>query len=335
MQNIALIGSAHIHMPGIMETLKNHKDINISAVWDHDIERGKRYADILKVPFVGELSALLADETISSVVIASETYLHEELVITVTNAKKNLFVEKPLGINAADSARMLKAINESGVIFQTGYFHRSSPVYIFIKEQIEKGNFGKITRIRHTNCHHGALAGWFDTEWRWMTDLNIAGVGAFGDLGTHSLDIILWLMGYEEITSVTGNLDVGIDRYNGCDEFGEAMLKFKNGAIATIAAGWVDVANPCNLIVNGTKGAAWLSDDGLHFKSELIPDADGRLITDLPAPLPKSLDLFLDAINDNNRKKLVTITEAAICSSVMNAIYIAAKINSWVVPEKI
>jgi predicted dehydrogenase len=49
---------------------------------------------------------------------------------------------------------------------------------------------GKITRARGSNCHSGSLGGWFDKEYRWMADPKIAGVGAFGDLGTHKLDIL-------------------------------------------------------------------------------------------------------------------------------------------------
>jgi predicted dehydrogenase len=168
-----------------------------------------------------------------------------------------------------------------------------------------------------------------------MANPEIAGVGAFGDLGTHSLDIMLWMMGNEEVVSVTGNLDTAIARYEGCDEYGEAMLKFKNGAIGTIAAGWVDIANPCSLIVNGTKGAAWLAEDGLHFKSELVENADGGLATELPNALPGAFDLYLDAINGKKALPLVTATEAAICGAVMEAIYTGAKTNSWVAPEKL
>lgn len=335
MQNVALIGCAHIHTPGFIGTLNKRDDVKVTAVWDHDLERGHRRAKELNAPFIKDLSIILSDTKISSVVIASETNMHEELVLAVTAKNKNLFVEKPLGMGAKDSSIILKAISDAGVIFQTGYFNRSLPIHIFIKEHISKGSFGKVTRIRHTNCHSGALGGWFDTEWRWMANPIIAGVGAFGDLGTHSLDIMLWMMGNEEVVSVTGNLDTAIARYDGCDEYGEAMLKFKNGAIGTIAAGWVDVANPCNLIVNGTKGAAWLTDQGLHFKSDLIESADGSIVTELPEMLPGAFDLYLDAINGKENLPLVSVTEAAIRGSVMEAIYIGAKSNSWVSPIKL
>lgn len=118
-----------------------------------------------------------------------------------------MFVEKPLGMAAGDAYAMADAIEQAGVLFQTGYFQRGIPINQFVKEQIDKGYFGKITRICHSNCHAGALRDIFTPEWLWMTDLKQAGVGTFGDLGTHSLDILMWLMG--DVNQVTATIDPG------------------------------------------------------------------------------------------------------------------------------
>ena len=158
---------------------------------------------------------------IPAVVICSETNRHEQLVLPAAAAKKHMFVEKPLGFAAADAWRMARAIEEAGVLFQTGYFMRGNPAHLFLREQIKAGAFGKITRIRHSNCHAGSIGRWFDTDWRWMADLDQAGVGAFGDLGTHSLDILMWLMG--DIARTTAAMDVALGNYGPTDEFGEGL----------------------------------------------------------------------------------------------------------------
>jgi predicted dehydrogenase len=132
-------------------------------------------------------------------------------------------VEKPLGMGAADAYRMADAIEAAGVLFQTGYFMRGQPIHLFLREQLAAGSFGKVTRFRHTNCHQGSLKGWFDTEWRWMADTAQAGVGGFGDLGTHSLDILLWLMGH--VDDATASIKVATGRYGDCDEYGEGLRR--------------------------------------------------------------------------------------------------------------
>jgi len=330
MTNLAFIGCAHIHTPSFINMLKKRDDVKVTAVWDYDRERAERRAGELGAAVVEDVAAIWQDASIPAVIVCSETNRHEELVLAGAAAKKHLFVEKPLGMGAKDAWAMAKAIEAAGVIFQTGYFMRSSPVHRFLKEQIAAGHFGKITRIRHNNCHSGSLGGWFDGEWRWMADLAIAGVGAFGDLGTHSLDVMLWMMD-QPVTSVTGSIHMVTGRYGDCDESGEALLNFASGAVGAIDAGWVDVANPASLLISGTEGCAWLSEDGLHYKSSHVPGADGGVWADLPSALPHAFELFLDALGGKD-VPLVSAGEAALRSAVMEAIYRGAAGQTWVAP---
>ena len=172
MHKIALVGCGHIHTPNFVKKLQARSDIDVQWVWDHDNDRAAKNATLLNSQVVGELSTIWNDAQINSVIICSETDRHESLVMNAASAKKHLFAEKPLGLGAADSYKMAKAIDEAGVIFQTGYFNRSTPIHQFLRQQIADGGFGTITRIRHSTCHAGSLQGWFDTDWRWMADIN-------------------------------------------------------------------------------------------------------------------------------------------------------------------
>ena len=190
---------------------------------------------------------------------------------------------------------MAEAIEKAGVPFTTGYAMRTSPPHLFIKDQIAQGGFGKITRVAASVCHNGSLGGWFDKEWRWMADPKIAGVGAFGDLGTHGLDLLMWLVG--DVDSVAAEIKVVTGRYADCDETGEALIRFKSGVIGTLAAAWVDVANPMSLMVSGTEGHAAIFHGQLYFKSTKVKGADGsEPWTELPKGLPHPALMFLDAV---------------------------------------
>jgi predicted dehydrogenase len=334
--SLGLIGCAHIHVPGFIKMIKARSDVLVKSVWDHDQARGKMRAAELGAEFVGDYQNILADSHTLAVIVASETDRHESLVPAIVAAGKHLFVEKPLGFAARDAFAMADAIEKAGVKFQTGYFMRGSPVIQFLKEQVDAGTFGKITRVRGSNCHSGALGGWFDKEWRWMADPKIAGCGAFGDLGTHSLDLLLWLFG--EVASVTAQMDDGTARYGGgaggCDETGEGLLRFKSGTIGTLAAAWDDVANPVSLIISGTEAHAAVINDELFFTCKKIDGADGeKPWTTLPAPLPHALDLFLNAICGKDAP-LVGAREAAYRNAVMEALYHAARNDQWV-PVKV
>ncbi|HRW04823.1 MAG TPA: Gfo/Idh/MocA family oxidoreductase [Caldilineaceae bacterium] len=333
MKTLALVGCAHIHTPGFVKRLQARKDVKVTKVWDHEFARADKWATETGAQTVNDLSAIWSDSTVDGVIICSETNRHQPLVEAAAAAKKHMFVEKPLGIGAADSLAMASAIEEAGVLFQTGYFQRGNPIHLFIREQIQAGHLGKITRVRHSNCHAGSLGGWFDTDWRWMADLEQAGVGGFGDLGTHSLDILMWLLG--DVARVTATVDVATGRYGDCDEYGEGLLVFQNGAVATLAAGWVDVAHPVNVIVSGTEGHAYASNGQLYFKSSHVAGADGITPwTELPAEWPHAFELFLDALVGKPDVPLVSPSEAAARSIVMSALYEGANENRWVTIER-
>ena len=331
MPTLALIGAAHIHTPGFIDRLNKRDTATVKYVWDHDEKRADAAATKLDAKVVDDIATVYSDSEVEAVIICTETNRHEEVVMPAVAANKHLFVEKPLGFAFDDAYRMARAIKEADLLFQTGYFMRGNPIHRFLKEQVTKGHFGKITRVRHSNCHAGSLGGWFDDEWRWMADPKIAGCGAFGDLGTHSLDILLWLLG--EVETVTASINVVTGRYDDCDESGEGLLKFKNGAVGTLAAGWVDVAEPVPVLVSGTEGHAHVANGKLYFKSEHVDKADGETPwEDLPEMQPHAFELFLDALEGQD-VPLVEPLEAAYRNAVVAALYRGSETTSWVTPR--
>jgi len=328
MPHLALAGAAHIHTPAFIRKLAGREGITVAGVWDPDADRAARGAEALGCGVLECAEAAWEDPSVDAVLICAETDRHASLVVPAAEAGKHLFVEKPLGMGAADAAQMAEAIEAAGVIFQTGYFMRGLPVHQFIRNQIRAGAFGEVTRVRHSNCHAGSLGGWFDTEWRWMADPARAGCGAFGDLGTHVLDILIWLLG--PVEAVTADTRIVTGRYPGCDETGEGMMRFTCGAIGTFAGAWVDVADPVKLQVSGTEGHAVVMGESLYFQSEHVAGADGaRPWTELPEAWPHAFDLFLDAVSGASRFPLVSAREAAYRSQVMEAMYRAAADRRW------
>ena len=327
----ALAGAAHIHTPNYIRLLKQRKEVNVKYVWDHDRARAAKAAATLGGQVVDDDKTIWADPEVKAVVICSETNRHPELVLAAAAAGKHVFAEKPMGIGSQESYAMAAALEKAHVIFTTGYAMRTGSSILFLKQQVEQGAFGKITRVRGSTCHNGSLARWFDTDWRWMADPKIAGVGAFGDLGTHSLDILMWMFGGVE--AVAADIKVVTGNYGDCDESGEALLKFKNGITGTLAAGWVDVADPVSLMISGTEGQAYIDRGKLFFTCKKVEGADGKEPwTKLPASLPEPMDQFVDAVAGKPAPNLVAPREAAARVSVMEAAYRSARQAGWVKP---
>ena len=338
MRTLGFLGVAHIHAPYFIGLINERpEEFRVKAVWDTQPERAEIAAGHLNCDAVADYQAILADDEIDAVVVTSETDRHRQLVEGAAAAGLDMFVEKPLAVAAADAFAMRRAIEAAGVTFQIGHFMRGYPVYRQIKRFVEDGVFGRITRARHCNVHQGAIEGWFDAGvgwyedgWSWMTDLEQAGMGGFGDLGAHSLDMLMWLLG--EVEAVTAQTGALLGKYP-CDEYGEGMLRFANGAIGTIAAGWADLLRYRPIMISGTEGIAYVDDGKLYVKSQHLDGADGGEWTDLPEALPHAFTLFLDALVGKDAP-LISAREAADRTAVMSAFYQAADSNRWVEPAK-
>lgn len=327
----AFLGVAHIHTPGFIKRLnERNAEIKVKSVFDIQAERGKQRAgEMPGADFVDNFDAILADPEIGSVVICAETVQHKELVVAAAKAGKHIFCEKPLGLGADDSKIMADAIKKAGVTFQTGFFMRSDPAHQFIKREVAAGNLGKLTRVRYSNCHHAALDGWFDTDWRWLADAKQAGGGAMLDLGAHPLDLIVdtYLPVEGDVVDVAAKLGNKGGRYGTeIDEFGTALLTFASGATAVIEASWVDPSLRSPVEVFGTEGQIQLIDGNVRYFSKRVPGMDGKTpVADLPAAGTHAFDLFWDKILGKPANvPLVSVDQAAAGSTIMERIYNAS-----------
>lgn len=334
MTRIGILTAGHIHTPGFVKRLKERKDVQIAAVWDPNPLLAKKIAGEFAAPIAASAQAIIDDATIPAVVISGTTAQHDGLVVAVAHAGKHAFVEKPLATTSAEANRIFTAFKESAAIFQTGHFMRSDPLNQFIRQEIAAGNLGTITRARHSNCHHGAMAGWFDTDYRWFFQKDQAGGGGFYDLGCHSVDILVYFFG--AIESVTAAMAPKTIKYPQIDEYGEGILRFKNGVIATVTGSWVDIANPVTCQIAGTEGHLHVVNGQLFYNSKKtsVPGADGKQPIDrahFPAALPHAFDLFFEVLaGKQDRNLLIPIEDAVNVARAMDAMYLADKLGQWV-----
>ena len=326
---LAVLGAAHMHTPMFLQMLQTREDVKVAYVWDHDAARAEKHAAECGAKTAKTAADILGDPAVAGVVILSETSLHAELALAAARAGKHLFIEKPIGVGTKDASEIADAIEKAGVLFNTGYHLRTMSRNIFIKENVAQGNLGQIVRVQASFCNDCVLLGDFDKELKWTVDPKWGALGGFADIGTHALDLLMWLMG--DVESVSADLRSVTGRYPNCDESGQGLLRFKNGVNGTISAGWVEPENPVSLLVAGTEGHAVVFNDRLYLRTQKVQGADGaRPWMKLEPPLDHPLLQFVSAVAGQKDLPLVTAREAAARVRVMEALYQSARERKWV-----
>lgn len=326
---LAVLGAAHIHVPMFLQMLQMREDVRVAYVWDHDAARAEKYAAECGAKTAKAIAEVLDDAAVAGVLVLSETSRHAELAIPAAAAGKHVFVEKPLAASAQDAAAIAAAIEKAGVLFNTGYHLRSASRNVLVKEQIALGNLGQIVRAQASYCNDCALHGDFDNQWKWTVDRRWGGLGSLADIGTHAVDLLMWLLG--DVESVSADLRSVTHRYPDCDETGQGLLRFKSGVTGSVAGGWVEPANPVSLLVSGTEGHAVVLNDRLYLRTDKLEGADGtRPWMKLAPPLDHPLLLFASAVGGQRELPLVTAGEAAARVRVMEAMYQSAQERRWV-----
>jgi predicted dehydrogenase len=309
--------------------LATRPEVKVKYVWDREAALAGKHAATCGAKVAASPAEVLGDAAVQGVLVLSETRLHAELATAAAKARKHLFVEKPLGVGASDAAEIAAAVEKAGVLFTTGYHLRTNPKHIFVKENLSKGNLGKIVRVHCSFANDCVLQGEFDRDLHWTTEQKWGALGSFADTGTHALDLLMWLMG--DVVAVMADIRSVTGRYPGCDETGQGMLRFANGVTGTISAGWIEPDNPVGLLVSGTEGQATMFNERLYLKTAKVPRADGaRPWGKLPPGPDHPVLQFVNAVAGQKDQPLVPVREAAVRVKVMEALYQSAKGQRWV-----
>lgn len=323
--NIAFLSTAHIHTKGFVENILKATDgRRVVGIWDDMADRGRRYAEMAAAPFVPDLDQLLADGQVDGFVICAENTRHLPLLRKVLPVGKPVFCEKPLVTNLADldEVRAIQAQDKTPLF--CGYFQPWTDQLLAVRQVIDSGALGKITRIRYRNAHHAAYGRWFDNpDLAWFVQPELSGGGAFMDMGTHAVHAVRTLFGpVREVWAEIGNHS---GEYPRVDDFGIAQFRFASGVLGTIEASWTQTGGIGGLEVVGSEKTIWNTDKGYMITggTEPIPPLEdgptriNRLVAVIQGKIPAvELQADLDATFDT--------------VAIMAAAYASAQNGGWV-----
>ena len=218
---------------------------------------------------------LLADPDVQAVSVTAPNFLHREIGVALAQAGKHMWIEKPVGLSAADAQAVADAAQQAGVQTTVGFNYRNAPAVEAARALITRGELGTLTHARFR--FFSDYAAHPDSALSWRFEMARGGHGVLGDLASHAADLAFYLLG--EIAELSADTAVfltrrprptgatsGHQRATG-GELGEvenedyvsALLHFSSGARGVLEASRVAVSeqNTYGFEIHGTKGAVF------------------------------------------------------------------------------
>ena len=347
---VGIIGCGGIaggkHLPSLT-ALK--KDLDIVAFCDNVEEKAEKARDgygSSDAKVYKEYKKLLEDKSIDVVHVLTPNRSHADISIDALQAGKHVMCEKPMAKDAADARRMVEAARKSGKKFSVAYQHRHKPEASYLKSVIERGDLGEIYYAKAWAIRRRGTPNWgvFLNEFE-------QGGGALIDIGTHSLDLTLFLMNNYKPKMVVGTKYKKLPNPDCANPWGPwdqkqhtledaafGFIVMENGATITLEASWclntIEPIQEGSCALHGTKAGAQCKNNQVTLNK----DEFGRLLSINPefsaggaafydgikeTPSITEARRWIEALK-NNTDPLVLPEQACVVSELLEAIYRSA-----------
>jgi predicted dehydrogenase len=144
------------------------------------------------VALADSFEALLGDDSIDAIVLATPHSLHTAQVVAAAAAGKHVFCEKPLALTKADAESAVAATQAAGVTLGLGYNRRFHPEMTRLRERIDSGELGTVLHVEATMTFPNALALQADA---WRAQRDETPCGGLTPMGVHAIDGMIDLCG--------------------------------------------------------------------------------------------------------------------------------------------
>ncbi len=241
------------------------KSGRVTAVASRSLEKAKQFAAPFGIATAyGDYDALLTDDEVDAVYIATPHPMHPRWAIRAAKAGKHILCEKPLALNAAQAMAMIEAARENGVFLMEAFMYRCNPQTAKLLQLLRDRAIGDVKFIQ---ASFGFAAG-FNPDSRLFSN-KLAG-GGIMDVGCYPVSMARLIAGVVDdkpfrdpvAVSAVGELaETGVDAYTA------AVLKFDNGILAQVATG-IQANLDNRVVIHGSEGRIVLPDPWAHQRTD-------------------------------------------------------------------
>lgn len=311
---------------------KQSTKIDIVSGYSRSEEKRSAFEKEMGVRPVGSLEEMLADPTISGVIITVPNEQHRAIAEKVAAAKKHVYTEKPIAHNLEDGLEIAALEKKYGVTVTVGHSARLMAGIRMIKQRIDAGELGTVAFIEANFSNERALELTPQT-WRWYKDR--APGGPLSQLAIHHFDVVHYLGGAMlEVSSIASKLSpVGAE----VDDQSMTTIRFADGKLGYVGSCWTS-PGIFSVRVFGSKGlmhyeidfGTWDTPHLLHQSSTLYiqrgKDGYGKrekLIVPESDMFRAELEMFADSCISGKSPELSAdnaITSLAVVNAALKSI---------------
>ncbi len=345
---IGIIGTGWVAEAHI-KAYKKQPDVEVVAL--ADIVPGKAAAFAKKYGVEGariynsDVELLAAEKDLDGVSICTYNCQHAPCAIHALDAGVNVMLEKPFTVTLDEAIEVMKAEKRSGKILTIGFQPRMSENMQMIKKIVESGELGDIYYIQAGGGRRRGIPFPYGTT---FNEKETGGIGALGDIGCYSLDMLLGAVGYPKPLTCTGYVSAffgknpnyagyqaaGHPEYAekfGVDDFAAAFVRLEGGIILDFRISWAMHMDTCgDALILGTKGGLRIPStecwNGEFTKPLKIYKCVGGKDLEFEVPYTPSGDLFgkkirsfVDSIKEGG-KPTVPSSEIIYNQAILDAI---------------
>ena len=264
---VAIIGTGWIAESHV-ESYLQMDDVDIVAMADLIPGKAEKFAKrynkdgkLDNVRFYPSHKELLDNEELDGVSICTYNMTHAECAIYALNKGVNVLLEKPMCVTTEEAVEIMKAEKASGKIITIGFQPRGDENMKMVKKIVQSGVLGDIYYIQTGGGRRRGIPN------STFIEKKTAGIGAMGDIGCYSLDVVLNAIGYPKPLTVTGytsdffgtnpkyNNPADAARFN-VEDFAAAFVRLEGGIVLDFRISWaMHPDSPGDTIIFGKEGA--------------------------------------------------------------------------------
>ena len=269
---VGIIGTGWIAEAHLLQYLK-FPDVELVAMADLIPGKAERFCrrfgvDPAGIRFYPDHKSMLENEQLDAVSICTYNATHAPCAIDALNAGVNVLLEKPFTVTLEEAVEVMRAEKKSGRILTIGFQPRMDKNMQQIKKIVESGALGEIYYIQTGGGRRRGIPN------STFIEKKTAGIGALGDIGCYSLDMVLNAIGYPKPLTVTGytsdffgtnplysrpdqnhTAEENAARFS-VDDFAAAFIRLEGGIILDFRISWaMHLDTPGDTVILGKKAA--------------------------------------------------------------------------------